>query len=62
MAVIRQVKKVVHYNMDISEDELMTLLECLRYRQTYLPRPGEGNHKANTIQLIAQIKGALNNG
>ena len=62
MAVIRQVKKIVHYNMDISEDELLTLLACLRFRQAYLARPGEDKHKANAIQLIAQIKGALDNG
>ena len=62
MAVIRQVKKIVHYNMDVSEDELRCILDSIAYRGLYISEHSNYKWKAEAVQLMPQIKGALRNG
>lgn len=62
MAVIRTVSTFTHYNMDISEEELIATLASLRYRQTCLLDKGCTAYKQETINLITVIEGRLKHG
>ena len=62
MAVIRTVSSVTHYNMDISEVELLAILAALRFRLTYTSNRGQMSYKDDTVQLITLIEGRLKNG
>ncbi len=61
MAVIRTVSSVTHYEMDVSEQELLCILITLRYR---LKGVGDSDclYKAETTQLITLIEGRLRHG
>ena len=62
MAVIRQVRKLVHYNMDISGKELAAVLEAIKYRQLYRLHPNLDPFKSEYTNLRAIIEGALRDG
>lgn len=60
MAVIRTVSTVTHYEMGLTDSELLTILAALRYRQTNADL--RATFGAETIQLITLIEGRLRHG
>jgi len=62
MAVIREVSKVIHYNMDISCKELEALLAAIDYRRTYMHHPDRDQYRAELVSLKTLITGALKHG
>lgn len=62
MAVIRTVSKVTHFNMDISEEELLAILVCIKYRREHILRPQPDPYKSELVQMAIQIEAALQHG